>query len=97
MAKAKAPLLSVQNLHIDFKTPSGTFHAVRDVSFDIHKGETLALVGESGSGKSITALSVMQLLPYPMASHPKGKILFGTNSIYINLHNNLQRDSHVVR
>ncbi len=50
--------------------------AVDRVSFDIRKGETLALVGESGSGKSITALSVMKLLPYPAAHHPSGSIKF---------------------
>lgn len=65
-------LLTIQNLSVDFKTPERVFHAVKDVSFDIHEGQTVALVGESGSGKSVTALSVMQLLPYPLASHPEG-------------------------
>jgi microcin C transport system ATP-binding protein len=70
------PLLSVKNLSVDFKVSSHTVHAVKCVSFDILKGETLALVGESGSGKSVTALSIVQLLPYPLASHPKGSIKF---------------------
>lgn len=65
-------LLDVQNLSVDFKTPSGTFHAVKNVSFSINKGQTMALVGESGSGKSVTAQSIMKLLPYPLASHPDG-------------------------
>ena len=53
-------------------TPERVFHAVKDVSFTIDEGQTVALVGESGSGKSVTALSIMQLLPYPLASHPAG-------------------------
>ena len=65
----QVPLLTVKNLFVDFKTPERVFHAVKDVSFEINEGQTLALVGESGSGKSVTALSIMQLLPYPLASH----------------------------
>ncbi len=71
------PILQIKNLHVDFKTQSETFHAVKGVSFDIMKGQTVALVGESGSGKSVTALSAMKLLPYPLASHREGSsILF---------------------
>jgi microcin C transport system ATP-binding protein len=66
------PLLQVRNLGVRFGMAGGAVDAVKNVSFDIAKGETVALVGESGSGKSVTALSVMQLLPYPLARHPEG-------------------------
>lgn len=62
-------LLDVQNLSVSFKTYDGDVHAVRNISFGMNKGQTLSLVGESGSGKSVSALSIMQLLPYPRAYH----------------------------
>ena len=64
-------ILEVDSLSIAFRGNK----VVRDVSFSIDRGETVAIVGESGSGKSVTALSVMQLLPYQYASHPTGSIL----------------------
>ncbi len=70
------PLLSVRDLSVAFTQGGRTSLAVDRISFDIGKGETVALVGESGSGKSVSALSVLKLLPYPPASHPSGKILF---------------------
>ncbi|TIL36925.1 MAG: ABC transporter ATP-binding protein [Mesorhizobium sp.] len=71
-----APLLSVRDLSVAFAQEGRQSMAVDHISFDIAKGETVALVGESGSGKSVSALSVLKLLPYPAASHPSGKILF---------------------
>ena len=67
-------LVEVNDLSVNFKVEGGTLEAVRAVSFRIEKGETVALVGESGSGKSVTALSLLQLLPYPKAWHPSGSI-----------------------
>ena len=69
-----AALLDIQDLAVDFRTEGGAVHAVKGLSLSIDRGETVALVGESGSGKSVTALSVLQLLPYPTASHPGGSI-----------------------
>jgi len=69
-------LLEINNLCVSFGTGDKEVKAVRDVSFSIDKGETLALVGESGSGKSVSALSVMRLLPYPQAWHPGGSIQY---------------------
>ncbi|TAL16489.1 ABC transporter ATP-binding protein [bacterium] len=76
-----APLLEVKDLSVSFHTPYGEVVAVRKVSFSLKKGETLALVGESGSGKSVSALSILKLLPYAQASHPSGEILFDGEDI----------------
>ncbi len=69
-------LLEVNDLSVHFRAEDRIVEAARNVSFSIDRGETLALVGESGSGKSVSALSVLQLLPYPSAFHPAGSIRF---------------------
>ena len=69
-------LLEINGLYTSFGRDETEIKAVREVSLKIEKGETHALVGESGSGKSVTALSVMQLLPYPRAHHSGGSITF---------------------
>jgi microcin C transport system ATP-binding protein len=76
MAAPTENLLDVRNLSVAFHQANRTMVAVDRISFSVKKGETVALVGESGSGKSVTALSVMKLLPYPSASHPTGSISF---------------------
>ena len=69
-------LLEVKDLSVAFRQGGTATLAVDKVSFSIDKGETLALVGESGSGKSVSALSILKLLPYPSASHPSGSVTF---------------------
>ncbi|OWV96405.1 microcin ABC transporter ATP-binding protein [Rhizobium sp. R72] len=76
MSDAAETLLSVRDLSVAFHQGGDTSIAVDHVSFDIRKGEVVALVGESGSGKSVSANSILRLLPYPAASHPSGEILF---------------------
>ena len=69
-------LLTIEDLGVRFHVEGEDVEAVRSASLHIERGETVALVGESGSGKSVTALSVLQLLPYPRASHPQGSVCF---------------------
>src|ERR1700693_864084 len=76
MDAAPEPLLEVEDLSVAFRQGGRETLAVDRISFDVRRGETMALVGESGSGKSVTALSVMKLLPYPSAYHPSGAIRF---------------------
>ncbi len=74
-------LVQVRNLSVDFRAGSAVSHAVKGVSFNIGRGETVALVGESGSGKTVSALSILRLLNYPAASHPTGEIYFAGKNL----------------
>src|ERR1700752_2197572 len=76
MDTTSQPLLAVRDLSVAFHQRGGSTLAVDRVSFEIRRGECVALVGESGSGKSVSALSILKLLPYPTASHPSGSIRF---------------------
>ncbi len=76
------PLLQVRNLTTRFNTERGRLTAVDDVSFDIDAGETVALVGESGSGKSVTALSIMRLIPSPPGRIEKGEVIFEGRDLF---------------
>jgi microcin C transport system ATP-binding protein len=87
------PLLQVKDLSVAFRQAGAQNTAVDRISFDIRKGETVAIVGESGSGKSVTALSVLKLLPYPAACHPSGTIHFKGKELL----NAPERDMRAVR
>ena len=76
-----APLLEVDDLHTQFTTSRGIVRAVEGVSFTVNRGEVVAIVGESGSGKSVTALSIMRLLPRLTGKIPKGRIVFDGRSL----------------
>ena len=71
-----ARLLQITDLAVNFGRGEDMVKAVDGVTLEVDRGEVIGLVGESGSGKSVTALSVMRLLPYPVAWHPKGTISF---------------------
>jgi microcin C transport system ATP-binding protein len=86
----KAPLVEVRNLAVEFRSAGTCVEAVKGVSFKIAKGEIVALVGESGSGKSVSALSILKLLPYPAAHHPTGEVHFGGQDL-------LKASNHALR
>ena len=74
-------LLKINNLSVSFNVENNVSSAVKNISLEVAKGEALGIVGESGSGKSVTALSVLKLLPYPKAFHPTGEIFYKNKNI----------------
>jgi len=90
-------ILEVKDLHISFKTFFGEVEAVRGISFDVGKKETVAIVGESGCGKSVTANSIMQLLPMPPAFYKSGEIFFNGEDIIKKSEKEMQgiRGNHI--
>tara|TARA_Y100000590_G_scaffold127305_1_gene145539 strand:- start:5918 stop:7507 length:1590 start_codon:yes stop_codon:yes gene_type:complete len=84
-------IIEIKNLHAGFRTQNKIIDAVKNINFSIPKGKTLALVGESGSGKSVTALSILKLLPYPNAFHNNGKIIFNEKNLLSLEQNEIQK------
>lgn len=84
-------ILEVKNLHVSFQTYAGEVKAVRGVNFNVREGETIAIVGESGCGKSVTAKSIMRLLPSPPAQYKQGSIQFQGNNLFDMTEKEMQR------
>jgi microcin C transport system ATP-binding protein len=84
-------LLKVEDLSVAFRQGGQDSLAVDRISFHLDPGETVAIVGESGSGKSVSALSILKLLPYPAAHHPSGKILFKRRDLLARSENRAAR------
>ena len=84
-------LLTINNLSVSFNIENKVSAAVRNISLNLAKGEALGIVGESGSGKSVTALSVLKLLPYPKAFHPSGQIFYKNKNILNSSEEELQK------
>ncbi len=78
-APAREAVLEVKDLSVTIRTPAGPLHAVRDVSFDVRRGETVCLVGESGCGKSMTSLAIMSLLPSTATRQASRLVFAGTD------------------
>jgi len=84
-------LLSIKNLSVGFQSQNKKTNVVHSISFDIPKGKTIALVGESGSGKTVTALSILKLLPYPAAFHSSGEIIYNKKNLLNMSDKNIQK------
>ena len=91
MDATNQPLLDIKELSVAFHQQAGSTLAVDRISFEIKRGECVALVGESGSGKSVSALSILKLLPYPAASHPSGNIRFKGRELLSLSENEIRR------
>ena len=74
-------LIEIKNLSVGFHSQGYSKNVVNSISFNVPKGKTIAIVGESGSGKTVTALSILKLLPYPSAYHESGEIIFNNNNL----------------
>ena len=74
-------LIEIKNLSVGFHSQGYSKNVVHSISFNIPKGKTIAIVGESGSGKTVTALSILKLLPYPSAYHESGEIIFNNDNL----------------
>ena len=77
------PLLAIRDLHTEFRTGAGVVRAVDGVSWSVDPGETVAIVGESGSGKSVTAMSVLRLIPDPPGRITGGEVMFGGRDLML--------------
>ncbi len=84
-------LVSIKNLSVGFQSQNIKSNVVKSISFEIPKGKTVALVGESGSGKTVTALSILKLLPYPSAFHDSGEIIYNNIDLLKSKQNEIQK------
>ena len=84
-------LVQIKNLSVGFQSHNKKLNVVKSISFEIPKGKTVALVGESGSGKTVTALSILRLLPYPAAFHDSGEIIYKNFNLLKLKQNEIQK------
>ena len=84
-------IISIKNLSVGFQSQNNRSNVVKSISFDIPRGKTVALVGESGSGKTVTALSILKLLPYPSAFHDSGEIIYNNIDLLKSKQNEIQK------
>ena len=84
-------ILTIKNLSVGFNYQNKKKNVVNSISFNIPRGKTVALIGESGSGKTVTALSILKLLPYPSAYHENGEIIYQEKNLIKSTEKEIQR------